>query len=103
MCILHGYIPVDTASATLTVHQATTRTEGSLWIDESKEYLFNVSYPQTLNELSCPPIQIFDTDIKDLKVTQDPLAVHLLEVDALNEEKDMDLLPSIKYLAHNTG
>ena len=29
-------------------------------------------------------------------------AVHLLEVDALNVEEDMDLIPSIKFLAHNT-
>ena len=36
-------------------------------------------------------------------VTQDPLAVHLLEVDALNVKEDMDLIPSIKFLAHNTG
>ena len=36
-------------------------------------------------------------------MTQDPLAVHLLEVDALNVEEDMDLIPSIKFLAHNTG
>ena len=28
--------------------------------------------------------------------------VHLLEVNALNVEKDMNLLPSIKFLAHNT-
>ena len=27
---------------------------------------------------------------------------HLLEVDALNVKEDMDLLPSIKFLAHNT-
>ena len=40
---------------------------------------------------------------KFLYVTQDPLAVHLLEVDALNVEEDMDLIPSIKFLAHNTG
>ena len=36
-------------------------------------------------------------------MTQDPLAVYLLEVDALNVEEDMDLIPSIKFLAHNTG
>ena len=41
-------------------------------------------------------------DIEDLNVTQDPLAVHLLEVDALNVEEDMDLIPSIKFLSHNT-
>ena len=29
----------------LRVHQAMTRREGSLWIDESKGYLFNVSNP----------------------------------------------------------
>ena len=51
----------------------------------------------------CPPIQINATDIKDLYVTQDPLAVHLLEEDTLNVEEDMDLIPSIKFLAHNTG
>ena len=34
---------------------------------------------------------------------QDPLAVHLLEVDALNIVEDMDLITSIKFLAHNTG
>ena len=66
-------------------------------------YLFNVSHPRTLNEQSCPPIQIYATDIEDLYVTQDPLAVHLLEVDALNVEEDIDLNPSIKFLAHNTG
>ena len=31
------------------------------------------------------------------------LTVHLLEVDALNVEEDMDLIPSIKFLAHYTG
>ena len=36
-------------------------------------------------------------------MTQDPLAVHLLEVDTLNVEEDMDLIPAIKFLAHNTG
>ena len=35
-------------------------------------------------------------------MTQDPLTVHLLEVDALNVEEDMDLIPAIKFLAHNT-
>ena len=34
---------------------------------------------------------------------QDPLALHLLEVDALNVEEDMDHIPSIKFLVHNTG
>ena len=29
--------------------------------------------------------------------------VHLLEVATLNIEEDMDLLPSIKFLAHNTA
>ena len=77
--------------------------EGSLWIDQEKGYLFNVSHPRTLNELACPPIQIFATDIKDLFVTHDPLAIHLLEVDALKVEENLDLLPSIKFLAHNTG
>ena len=52
---------------------------------------------------SVPQIQIYATDIKDLGVTQDPLAVHLLEVYTLNVEKDMDLLTSIKFLVHNTG
>ena len=56
-----------------------------------------------MNEQASPPIQIYATDIEDLYVTQDPLAVHLLEVDALNVEEDMDLLPSLKFLAHNTG
>ena len=36
-------------------------------------------------------------------MTQDPPAVHLLEGDALNVEEDMDLIPSIKFLAHNKG
>ena len=58
---------------------------------------------RTLNEQARPPIQIYATDIEDIYVTQDPLAVHLLEVDALNVEEDMDLLPSLKFLAHNTG
>ena len=79
------------------------RIEGNLWIDSAKGYLFNVSHPRTLNEQACPPIQIYATDIEDLYVTQDPLAIHLLEVDALNVEEDMDLLPSLKFLAHNTG
>ena len=87
----------------LWLYQANTRIEGSLWIDQEKGYLFNVSPPRTCNELACPPIQIFATDIKDLYVTQDPLAVHLLEVYALNVEEYMDLLPSIKFLSHNTG
>ena len=84
-------------------HQAYTRIERSQWIDQEKGYLFNVSHPQILNEVACLPIQIYATDIKDLYVTQDPLAVHLLEVDALNIEEDKDLLPSIKFLSHNTG
>ena len=79
------------------------RIEGNLWIDSERGYLFNVSHPRTLNEQACPPIQIYATDIVDLYVTQDPLAVHLLEVDALNVEEDMDLIPFIKFLAHNTG
>ena len=61
-----------------------------------------MSHPRTLNEQACPPIQIYATDIIDLYVTQDPLAVHLLEMDALKIEEDMDLIPSIKFLAHNT-
>ena len=87
----------------LWIHRAETRKEGNLWIDLEKGYLFNVSHPRTLNEQACPPIQIYGTDIEDLYVTQDPLAIHLLEVDALNVEEDMDLLPSLKFLAHNTG
>ena len=80
----------------LRVHRADTRIEGNLWIDSAKGYLFNVSHPRTLNEQACPPIQIYATDIEDLYV-------HLLEVDALNVEEDMDLIPSLKFLAHNTG
>ena len=73
-----------------------------MWIYQEKGYLFNVSHPRTLNELACLPIQIYATNIEDLYITQDPLAVHLLEVNPLNVEKDMDLLPSIKFLSHNT-
>ena len=62
-----------------------------------------VSHPRTLNKQVFPRMQIYAMDIEDLYVTQDPLAVHLLEVDALNVEEDMDLIPSIKFLAHNTG
>ena len=87
----------------LRVHRVETRIEGNLWIDSGAGYLFNMSHPWTLNEQACPPIQIYETDIEDLYVTQDPLAVHLLKVDALNVEEDMDLLPSLKFLAHNTG
>ena len=87
----------------LQVHQVETRIEGNLWIDEERGYLFNESHPRTLNEQACLPIQIYATDIEDLYITQDPLAVHLLEVNALNVEEDMDFLPSIKFLAHNTG
>ena len=65
-------------------------------------YLFNVSHPRTLNEQACPPIKMYAMDIVDLYMTPDPLAVHLLEVDALNVEEDMDLIPSIKFLANNT-
>ena len=68
-----------------------------------KELLLNVSHPRTLNGQACQPIQIDATDIEDLYVTQDPLAIHLLEVDALNVKEDMDLLPLLKFLAHNTG
>ena len=78
----------------LQVHRAETRIEGNLWIDSAKGYLFNVSHPPTLNKQACPPIQIYATDIEDLYLTQDPLAIHLLEVDALNVEEDMYLLPS---------
>ena len=47
-------------------------------------YFFNVSYPGTLNEQACMPIQIYATDIEDSYMTQDPLAIiHLFEVDAL--------------------
>ena len=87
----------------LLVHQAKTRIEGNLWIDPERGYLFNVSHPRTLNKQVCPPIQIYATDIQDQYIAQDPLAVHLLEVNALNVEEDMDLIPSIKFLAHNTG
>ena len=87
----------------LRIHRAETRIEGNLWIDSDKGYLFNVSHPRTLNEQACPPIQIYATDIENLYVTQDHLAIHLLKVDALNVEEDMDLLPSLKFLAHNTG
>ena len=62
-----------------------------------------VSHPRTLNKQVFPRMQIYAMDIEDLYVTQDPLAVHLLEVDALNVEEDMDLIPSIKFLAHNRG
>ena len=48
-------------------------------------------------------IQILVTDIQHLNVIQDSLAVHRLEVNALNVEEDMDLRPSIKFLTHNTG
>ena len=37
----------------------------------------------------------FAKDIVDLYVTQDPIDLHLLEVDALNVEEDMNLIPSI--------
>ena len=87
----------------LHVHRAETRIEENLWRDTEKGYLFNVSHPWTLNEQACPPIQIYATDIEDLYVTLIPLAVHLLEVDALNVKEDMDLLPLLKFLAHNTG
>ena len=65
--------------------------------------MFNMSHLRTLNEQGCPPIQFYAKDIVDLYAIQDPLAVHLLEVDALNVEEDMDLIPSINFLAHNTG
>ena len=55
-----------------------------------------------MNEQACLPIQIYATDIEDLYMTQDPLAIHLLEVDAWNVEEDMDLLPLLKFLAYNT-
>ena len=42
----------------LQVHQGETRIKGSLGIDQEKGYLFNVSHPQTLNELACPQIQM---------------------------------------------
>ena len=87
----------------LHVHQAKTRIEENLWIDSERGYLFNVSHLRTLNEQACPPIQIYATNIEDLYVTQDPLSVHLLEVDALNVEEDMNLIPAIKFLGHNTG
>ena len=87
----------------LPVHRAETSIEGNLWIDLERGYLFNESHPRTLNEQAFPPIKSYATDIEDLHVTQDPLAVHLMEVDALNVEEDMDLIPSIKFLSHNTG
>ena len=87
----------------LRVHRAETRIEGNLWLDSERGYLFNVSHPRTLNEQACPPIRIYAMDIMDLYVTQDPLAVHHLEVDALNVEEDMNLIPGIKFLAHNAG
>ena len=43
----------------LRVYQADTKIEGNLLIDQEKGYLFNVSHPQRLNELACPPIQIY--------------------------------------------
>ena len=86
----------------LRVHIAETKIEGNLWIYQEKGYLFNVSHPQTLNELACLPIQIYAADMEDLYIAQDPLWVHLLEVDALNIGEHMDLLPSIKFLSHNT-
>ena len=52
---------------------------------------------------SVPKIQIYVTNIEHQDVTQDPLWVHLLEVNVLNEEKDMGLHASIKFLTHNTG
>ena len=58
-----------------------------------------MSHSRTLNELACPPIQIFATDIEDLYVTQDPLAGHLLEVDALNVEEDRMLSQLVGRLA----
>ena len=65
--------------------------------------MFNLIHPRTLNKQACLPIQIHSTDIEDLYVTQDPLAIHLLEVYALNVEEDMALIPSLKFLVHNTG
>ena len=62
-----------------------------------------MSHLRTLNEQGCPPIQFYAKDIVDLYAIQDPLAVHLLEEDALNVEKDVDLIPSIKFLANNIG
>ena len=70
----------------LQVNQADSKLKGNLWINQEKGYLFNVSHPQTLNELACPQIQIYATNIEDLYVTQDSLAVHLLEVNAQNLE-----------------
>ena len=76
----------------LRVHQEETRIEGNLWIDQERGFLFNVSHPRILNEQACPPIQIYATGIKDQYVTQDSIVIHLLEVDALNVEDDMDIL-----------
>ena len=72
-----------------------TRIEGNLWKDSAKGYLFNVSHLKTLNEQACPPIQIYATDIEDLYVTQDPLAIHLLEVNTLNVEDGSHSFPQI--------
>ena len=67
-------------------------------MDRSRERIL-VQCEPSLNELACPPIQIYATNIDDLYVTHDPLVVHLLEVDALNVEEGMDLIPSIKFLS----
>ena len=67
-----------------------TKIEGNLLIDQEKGYLFTVSHPWTMNELACPPIQIYATDIEDLSVNQNSLVVHLLEVNTLNLEEEMN-------------
>ena len=64
-----------------TVDNWISKVKGSLLMLIST-YLFNVSYPGTLNEQACMPIQIYATDIEDSYMTQDPLAIHSLEVDA---------------------
>ena len=46
---------------------------------------------------------VFATDIEDLYVKWDHLALHLPEMHELNGEADLDLLLSIKFVAHNTG
>ena len=46
---------------------------------------------------------MYVTKIQHLDVIQEPLVVHLLEVDDLNVKEDMGLRPSFKFLTHNTG
>ena len=81
-------------SVKATVDKWISKVKGSLLMLIST-YLCNVSHPRTLNEQACLPIQIYATDIEDMYMTQDPLAIHVLEVNARNVEEDMDLLPQI--------